>query len=104
VTQHEGADLAQRLLSQTALPRSNGEPVFAEPWQARVFAMAGALAGAGICDWSRLEPLLGSDDQPADFERWLDLLESTLEDQGLVSAAELHERTGQLAAADRHEH
>ncbi len=66
--------------------------------------MAGALAGAGICDWSRLEPLLGSADRPADFERWLDLLESTLEDQGLVSAAELRERTGQLAAADQHNH
>jgi len=104
VTQHEGADLAQRLLSQTALPRSNGEPVFAEPWQARVFAMAGALAGAGICDWRRLEPLLGSDSQPANFERWLDLLERTLEDQGLVSAAELPRALAQLAAADRHEH
>jgi len=96
--------MAQRLLSQTALPRSNGEPAFAEPWQARVFAMAGALTGAGICDWPRLEPLLGSADDPADFERWLDLLESTLEDQGLVSAAELHQRTGQLAAADHHQH
>lgn len=104
MTQSEHTDIAQRLLSQTALPRSNGEPAFAEPWQARVFAMAGALAGAGLCDWRRLEPLLGSDAQPADFERWLDLLERTLDDQGLVSTAELRQRTVQLAAADRHEH
>ncbi len=104
MTHNQHADLAQRLLSQTALPRSNGEPVFAEPWQARVFAMVSALAGIGICDWPRLEPLLGSADQPADFERWLDLLERTLDDRRLVSAAELCERTGQLAAADRHQH
>jgi len=104
VTGNKSADVAQRLLAQTALPRSNGEPVFAEPWQARVFAMAGALAGIGICEWEPLERLLGSDDQPADFKQWLDLLERTLEDRGLISAAELHDRMGQLAVADRHQH
>jgi nitrile hydratase accessory protein len=34
-----------------APPRSNGELVFAEPWQSRAFGMAMALNQAGAIDW-----------------------------------------------------
>ena len=34
-----------------APPRSNGELVFAEPWESRTFGMTMALTDAGVIDW-----------------------------------------------------
>jgi len=33
---------------ETALPRKNGELIFSEPWEGRVFAMAIALHGGDV--------------------------------------------------------
>jgi hypothetical protein len=35
----------------TALPRKNGELIFSEPWEGRVFAMAVALHDEGTFPW-----------------------------------------------------
>ena len=34
-----------------AIPRRNGEPVFNEPWESRVFGMAVGLCERGFYDW-----------------------------------------------------
>ena len=40
-------DAAARFASSPLLPRDEGGPVFAEPWQAQAFAMAVQLSAAG---------------------------------------------------------
>jgi nitrile hydratase accessory protein len=41
-----------------APPRSNGELVFAEPWESRAFAMAVALSEAGVFSWPHFQAAL----------------------------------------------
>jgi nitrile hydratase accessory protein len=41
-----------------APPRSNGELVFAEPWESRAFAMAVGLYEAGVFAWPRFQAAL----------------------------------------------
>ncbi|MFC7642380.1 nitrile hydratase accessory protein [Streptosporangium lutulentum] len=41
-----------------APPRSNGELVFAEPWESRAFGMAVALHEAGVFTWPRFQAAL----------------------------------------------
>ena len=48
-----------------APPRSNGELVFAEPWESRAFGMAVALYEAGVFSWPQFQAALISR-----IERW----------------------------------
>ena len=41
-----------------APPRSNGELVFAEPWESRAFAMAVALCEASVFTWREFQEAL----------------------------------------------
>jgi nitrile hydratase accessory protein len=41
-----------------APPLINGELLFEEPWQGRVFGMARALADSGLYDWSDFQAVL----------------------------------------------
>jgi len=41
------------------LPLENGEPVFAEPWHAQVFAMAVRLHEQGLFEWNEWSEMLG---------------------------------------------
>jgi nitrile hydratase accessory protein len=100
-----------------APPRSNGELVFEEPWQARAFGLAVGLVQARGLDWeefrSRLIDEIGSwerehgDAPPGTYryyERWVAALERLVLETGLASAAEIDERAREVAAGDRHEH
>ena len=42
---------AERLAALPGLPRDEGEPVFAEPWQAQAFALAVKLSEQGHFTW-----------------------------------------------------
>lgn len=90
----------------TALPRSNGELVFEEPWESRAFGMAAALADSGAFDWGEFQSGLiaaiaerGNDDQQVYryYERWLGALETLVISRGLVSAQDLDERITQFS-------
>jgi nitrile hydratase accessory protein len=100
-----------------ALPRSNGELVFAEPWQARAFGVAVGLVQEQGLGWeafrSRLIDEIGSwerehrdgqGDPYAYYERWLAALERLVLERGLVSADELEAAVLQVAADDSHDH
>ncbi|MXY45443.1 MAG: nitrile hydratase accessory protein [Chloroflexi bacterium] len=84
-----------------ALPRSNGEPVFAAPWESRAFGIAVALNEGGAYDWGDFQRRLANEiaAAPSDaegtgyYERWLTSLESLLLDYGMVTQAELDART-----------
>jgi nitrile hydratase accessory protein len=100
-----------------ALPRSNGELVFEEPWQARAFGIAVGLVQEQGLDWEefrrRLIDEIGAwvrehGDAPSDaysyYERWLVALERLVLERGMASVAEIEEHVLQVAAADHHDH
>jgi len=89
-----------------APPRSNGELVFAEPWEGRAFGLAMALHGAGVFDWEdfRQQLIAAVADAEADVETfryytcWLTALERVLEGAGVVTEEQLVSRAEELAA------
>lgn len=75
-----------------APPRSNGELVFAEPWESRAFAMAVALCEAGVFTWREFQGALiarfeRQHDTSTDwcyYEHWLGALEDVLASRDAV--------------------
>lgn len=91
-----------------APPRSNGELVFAEPWESRAFGMAVALYEAGVFTWPQFQAALiariaawenaSAQGAPYNYyQLWLGALEDVLAGQGTVSAGEITARTRALA-------
>jgi nitrile hydratase accessory protein len=92
-----------------ALPRKNGELVFEEPWQGRVFGMAIALHERGLYEWEEFRQALiaqiaRAETRPAPFvyyEIWLTTFEELLTRKQLVTSAELDETTYQFEFGER---
>ncbi|WP_448333153.1 nitrile hydratase accessory protein [Streptomyces sp. DSM 41534] len=91
-----------------APPRSNGELVFAEPWESRAFGMAVGLYEAGAFTWARFQATLiariaawGSAPPPDEpyryYALWLAALEDVLVGLRAVSTDEVSARTHALA-------
>ncbi|CAI8053866.1 hypothetical protein GBAR_LOCUS29432 [Geodia barretti] len=86
---------------ELALPRSNGELVFAAPWEGRAFGIAVALNEGGAYEWGEFQGRLAEEiasaprDEDASlyYERWLASLERLLLDQGMVTREDLDART-----------
>jgi nitrile hydratase accessory protein len=91
-----------------APPRSNGELVFAEPWEGRAFGMVVTLYEAGLFAWDQFQRALIA--RIADWERnpppgecwsyyqhWLGALEDVLASDGTVFADEIVARAEMLA-------
>src|SRR5262245_11886786 len=97
---------------QMALPRQNGELVFAAPWEARAFGIAVALNEAGMYAWRDSSHGLGAEAATAEqhgiptsyYERWLETLTKLAIAQGLVTPEELEARTAEYACGDHDEH
>jgi nitrile hydratase accessory protein len=98
-----------------ALPRKNGELVFAAPWEGRAFGLAVALNDRGLYDWDefrdRLKANVAAGDASGDpstyYERWLAALEALLLARGFVTRPELDDRIAELGSEehdDDHEH
>ena len=74
-----------------APPRSNGELVFAEPWESRAFGMAVTLYDAGVFTWPRFQAALvariaawetaAQSERWSYYQHWLGALENVLSDQ-----------------------
>ncbi|MGW4908654.1 nitrile hydratase accessory protein [Streptomyces sp. NPDC004270] len=86
-----------------APPRSNGELVFAEPWESRAFGMAVSLYEAGAFSWPQFQAALiariaaAPRDEPYRYYRlWLAALEDVLVGVDAVSRAEIAARTQAL--------
>ncbi|MFC5139969.1 nitrile hydratase accessory protein [Actinomycetospora rhizophila] len=101
-------------------PGGDGETAFREPWELRAFSLAVAAYHAGQYEWSEFQLSLiasirqweadGADDAQAPwsyYEHWLTALETVLAGNGLLSEADLDERTRSVLAtprnADHHE-
>jgi nitrile hydratase accessory protein len=105
-----------------APPRSNGELVFAAPWESRLFGVSVALHERGLLDWNRFRERLvaeirareseqsedsvrGDSVETVYYERWQSALERLLADDGLCIDEEIEQRTRQLAARPKgHDH
>ena len=95
------------------LPRDEGGPVFAEPWEAQAFAMAVRLAGHGHFTWNEWADALAAelaaaaemgeaDDGSEYYHHWLAALERLVTSKGLTDVPALFERKEAWADAYRH--
>jgi nitrile hydratase accessory protein len=97
---------------QTALPRQNGELVFAAPWEARAFGIAVALNEGGVYPWRDFSHQLAMEIAAAErqgvpsnyYERWLAAIEKLALAKGLITPVELEKRTAECASGMYDEH
>ena len=95
---------------EMALPRQNGELVFATPWEARAFGLAVALQESGVYQWREFSAALAAEIARAEqagttstyYERWLASLEKLLVANGLVTLAEVSDRMASHAVHGDH--
>ena len=95
---------------EMALPRQNGELVFATPWEARAFGLAVALQESGVYEWREFSAALAAEiaraEQAGDtstyYERWLLSLEKLLTANGLLTPWEITDHVALHAAHDDH--
>lgn len=93
-----------------APPRSNGELVFAEPWESRAFAMAVALCDAGQFTWREFQEALitriarhdADSSQWSYYRHWLEALEDVLADRGAVPRDDVSTRATELSHRPSH--
>jgi len=99
----DSAGVAERLAALPRLPRDNGGPVFAEPWQAQAFALAVKLSEQGHFSWTEWAETLGAelkaavergepDDGSRYYEHWLAALERLVIEKGLTDREAMRER------------
>lgn len=95
------------------IPRENGEPVFAEPWQAQAFAMAVKLSEKGYFTWKEWSAALADEikaaaerGEPGDgsryYQHWLAALERLVVEKNLFNRPTLLERKTAWIEAYRH--
>src|SRR6478735_6347532 len=89
-----------RLSDLPRLPRDEGGPVFAEPWQAQAFALAVKLSEEGHFTWKEWAAELAAeleaaadrgepDDGSRYYEHWLAVLERLATAKGLTDSSTL---------------
>lgn len=98
---------------ELAPPMVNGEVVFDEPWQGRVFGMARAMAVSGAFEWEEFRSCLIAElarVEPAEvpfeyYPHFLRALETVLVRKGLLASDVIRERALELAARPHgHDH
>lgn len=96
-----------------ALPRRNGELVFAAPWESRAFGIAVGLSQAGLYTWDDFREQLMAEiaaweraGHPAEewsyYECWLSALETILAAKAIASDEEIDALVAELAAIPEH--
>ena len=107
---------ARAAAGMPGLPRDEGGPVFREPWEAQVFALAVALNQKGLFTWTEWAAALAVEIKRAQaagdpdlgntyYRHWLAALERILAAKGIASAAILERyRDAWDRAADRTPH
>lgn len=102
-----------QLASLPSLPRDQGGPVFAEPWQAQAFALAVRLSAQGYFTWKEWAAVLADeiksaaerghpDDGSSYYEYWLAALERLVTAKRLSNPNEMLVRKEAWADAYRH--
>lgn len=95
-------DTAVRLDTSPDLPKAiDGAPVFAEPWQAEIFAMTVRLHEKGVFSWSEWAEVLSAElygpgrrsDASDYYDCWFNALSRLLGELSIVSQAQLTDLT-----------
>ncbi len=104
-------------LTRAAMAGGSAEAVFAEPWEARAFAMALTLSAGGKFSWDEFRDRLIAEIAEADaasvsdgqvaadsphghyYECWLAALEKLLCEKALLSGEEIERRAEAIAAS-----
>ena len=103
---------AQQFSALPRLPRDDGGPVFAEPWQAQAFALTVRLSEQGHFTWKEWAAALAAelkaaadrgepDDGSRYYHHWLAALERLVAAKGLADPAALVARKEAWAEAYR---
>ena len=103
----------ENLAALPSLPRDEGGPVFAEPWEAQAFALAVKLSEQGHFTWKEWAAALADelkaaasrgepDDGTRYYQHWLAALERIVAAKGLSDPAALLARKEAWAEAYRH--
>jgi len=98
-----------------SIPRDADGPVFREPWEAQVFALAVRLHEQGVFTWPQWATALaeqikhaqaGGDPDLGDtyYRHWMAALETLLRERRLVEPEELAARANAIAEAQRRDH
>lgn len=91
------------MIDEPTLPRRNGELVFEQPWESRVFGLAVSLHEAGVLEWEEFRALTRSE-AGTYYERWHDALEQLLVESGAVTADEIGRAADAIAHERAHDH
>ena len=113
LTQPDFTQGSENLAALPQLPRDEGGPVFAEPWQAQAFALAVKLSEQGHFTWKEWAATLADelksaaargepDDGSHYYEHWLAVLERLVAAKGLSDSAAMLARKEAWADAYRH--
>jgi nitrile hydratase accessory protein len=97
-----------------AIPRSNGEPVFAAPWQSRAFGMVVELHKAGRYPWDAFKERLISEiaaGRPSDippetseyYYQWVEAFTRLVVETGLLQESEIAAREREFKTGIRQE-
>ena len=103
----------EKLDALPRIPRDEGGPVFAEPWQAQAFALAVSLSEHGHFTWKEWATALADelkvaasrgepDDGSHYYEHWLAALERLVVAKGLFDPGAMLARKEAWADAYRH--
>jgi nitrile hydratase accessory protein len=103
---------SENLAALPRLPRDEGGPVFAEPWQAQAFALAVRLSAQGYFTWKEWAAALADelkaaadrgepDDGSRYYHHWLAALERLVAEKRLSDPAEMLARKEAWAEAYR---
>ena len=113
MTQPDPSPQQEKLAALPRLPRDEGGPVFAEPWQAQAFALAVKLSEQGYFTWKEWAAALAdeikaaadrgeADDGSRYYQFWLAALERLVTTKGLSDPTTLLARKEAWADAYRH--
>jgi nitrile hydratase accessory protein len=113
LNQPDSMQISDKLTALPQLPRDEGGPVFAEPWQAQAFAMAVRLSEQGHFTWKEWAATLAEELQSAAdrgepddgshyYEHWLAALERLVTAKGLSDPVAMLARKEAWADAYRH--
>jgi nitrile hydratase accessory protein len=108
--------IAADISGPAAIPRRNGEPVFNEPWESRIFGAAVALCERGLFEWDEFRERLIAEIAAADaqtpgsvpaptayYKHFLSAFERLLADKGVCAQTDIDQRIS-LESPERHDH
>ncbi len=97
------------MTGEAALPRKNGELVFDEAWQGRIFGMTVAMNHEARFEWREFQARLIAEIARAEregeastyYERWLRAFERLVADKGLLDPGDVTRRHGDFQSGGR---